>query len=305
VEFVSAEEVLSGVRALRAIRDQTGRVRYVGICGYPVDVLCSLAEMIRRETGESVDIVQSYANYTVQNQKLVTGGLERLEGAGVGVVANASPLGMGLCRSQGVPVGDSKGSWHPAPDGLRRACLDAARWVEREWDERLEAVAVRFAMEGWLTAGAEVGSRGVLPGEAVAGLEGRDDGEPANAGGGATEAARPRPGPRPRLGVSVMGVSKLSELEDTMAVHGSILSVSSESSNVRKEQVEKTITYIRENILGEEWTDFAWDSPGPGFKNTRREFGVSEAERKDFMRRFGVEYKRQLEQVRNGTEDLK
>jgi len=301
VEFVSSEDVLRGVRALRAIRDQTGRVRYVGICGYPVDVLCELAEMIRKETGESVDIVQSYANYTVQNQRLVTEGLERLERAGVGVVTNASPLGMGLCRSQGVPVGDSKGSWHPAPDGLRRACLDAARWVEREWAERLETVAVRFAMEGWLTAGAEVGVSGLLPDEAIARLKGTCDGKQGSADRDGIDTARPRP----RLGVSVMGVSRLSELEETMAVHGNILSASSASSNARKEQVEKMVTYLRENILGRAWSDFAWDSPDPGFKNTRKEFGVSEAERKDFQCQFGEEYGVQLGQLGGGSKDSK
>ena len=56
---------LTAIRELRSIRDESGKVKYVGICGYPVDVLCDLAEMILRETGEPLDIVQSYANFTI------------------------------------------------------------------------------------------------------------------------------------------------------------------------------------------------------------------------------------------------
>ncbi|KLP12501.1 L-fucose dehydrogenase [Fusarium fujikuroi] len=58
VEFVSPEEVLAAVTELRRLRDQ-GLIRYVGISGYPVDTLASLAEMILRETGEPLDAVMS------------------------------------------------------------------------------------------------------------------------------------------------------------------------------------------------------------------------------------------------------
>ena len=99
------------------IRDEEGTIKYVGISGYPVPVLCDLAEMILRETGEPLDVVMSYANFTLQNTRLMSDGIPRLVAAGVDVVPNASPLGMGLLRSQGPPIG-AMGNWHPAPDGL-------------------------------------------------------------------------------------------------------------------------------------------------------------------------------------------
>ena len=52
---VSAAEVLEAVRELRRIRDEARTVKYVGISGYPVDVLCDLAEMVLRETGQPLD----------------------------------------------------------------------------------------------------------------------------------------------------------------------------------------------------------------------------------------------------------
>lgn len=268
VEFVSPSEVLSAITTLREIRDTTGTIHHVGICGYPVHTLTSLAEMILRETGEPLDIVQSYANFTIQNQRLKTVALQRLTDAGVDVVANASPLGMGLLRSQGVPVG-SMGNWHPAPDDLRAACLKAAAYVQEHHGEKLETVAVRFAMENWLTAGAAVGSKGVLPTE-VSDTPSITTASPS----------------RQRIGVNVMGVSRLSELEDTMNVYNSITSSSSSSNPTHVAadlDLNSLADTIRGTILGS-WTDHAWDSPDPGFVNQRTEFGVSEAEMEEFDR---------------------
>ena len=43
VEFVSPAEVLEAVRELRRLRDEEGTIRYIGICGYPLDVLGDMA----------------------------------------------------------------------------------------------------------------------------------------------------------------------------------------------------------------------------------------------------------------------
>lgn len=278
VEFVSPAEVLTGIRTLRQIRDESSTVHYVGICGYPVETLCELAELVLRETGEPLDIVQSYANYTIQNQRLLTLGRKRLIEAGVDVVPNASPLGMGLCRSQGVPVG-SMGNWHPAPDGLREACLNAASYVEQTYGDKLETIAVRFAMESWLEIGQNMGSQGPTPVEATSLLTSR-----AQNGASQTDDTVMTHGEqarceRPKLGVSVMGVSKISELDDTMEVYSAILAARGASD--RTVQVNEIVQYIRKQILGASWVDYAWESPDPGFRNTRTVFGVTEAEERE------------------------
>lgn len=262
-EFVTPAEVLGAITELRRLRDTTGTVKYVGICGYPVHVLCELAEMILRETGEPLDIVQSYANFTIQNTRLLSEGLQRFVDAGVDVVPNASPLGMGLLRGQGPPIG-AMGNWHPAPDGLRQACLDASKQVE-QYGEKLEVIAVRYALENWLREGAKVGARG----SPVA----------ANplAYGNSDESS-------PRLGVSVMGVSKLEELDETMRVWHSVLDGIADDYNAepgtitpsdavtdhewslhRRQQIRVYARNIREMIGS--WADFAWASPDPGFVN--------------------------------------
>ena len=258
VEFVTEEEVMTAVRELRRIRNEEGTIKYVGISGYPVDVLCHLAERVYRETGEPLDIVQSYSNFNLQNTRLVSKGLARLVDAGVDVVTNASPVSMGLLRRNGVPIG-TKGDWHPAPAGLRATVRDASEWLDSQ-GERLEVLAIRYALENWLKEGAAVGT-----------------------------ASRSQEGSS-RLGVSVMGVSQLDELEDyireweeimdeyragTASIEAEpkdgILSPVSITSGEgalpqleRRHRMDLLIKGVSD-IFGQ-WQDYAWPSPSPDYK---------------------------------------
>jgi aryl-alcohol dehydrogenase-like predicted oxidoreductase len=261
VEYVSAAEVVTAVRELRRLRDEEGTIRYVGISGYPLSTLCELAERILRETGEAVDAVQSYANMTLQNTRLVDEGVERLRAAGVDVVPSASILGHGLLRADGLP--ESTLAWHPAPVGLREAVRRAAAFCA-EYDERLEAVAIRYAVETWMIEGSVVGSLG----DPAAGVE-WELGSKVVLNGGR------------KLGVSVMGVSTIAELEHTLTLWRSVLDglengqkVASragrwkrahEWSVYRRKAVQMLAEAVKEE-LGE-WFNYVWDSPPTGFVN--------------------------------------
>ena len=244
MEFVTAEEVLVAVKEVRRIRDTHGTIRYVGISGYPVPLLCELAEMILRETGEPLDAVMSYANFTLQNTTLGSQGIERLKAAGVSVVPNASVLGMGLLRSAGVPVG-GKGDFHPAPRILRDRVMEAAKFVGQK-GERLEVVSIRWGLETWAREGAALGGVG-------------------------------------GIGISVMGVSNLEELEETMRVWNSVLdglpisarkveNKQKDWSLARRKEIERMALGVWD-ILGE-WKDYAWASPDEGYVNIRVVKGV-------------------------------
>ncbi|KAI9800541.1 MAG: hypothetical protein M1825_004090 [Sarcosagium campestre] len=255
VEFVSPAEVLAAVKELRRIRDETGAVRYVGISGYPVDVLCDIAEMILRETGQPLDIVMSYANFNLQNTRLSSEAIPRLLAAGVKVVPNASPLGMGLLRHQGVPIG-ALGDFHPAVEPLRMACHNASRYCA-EHGQQLEIVALRYAIEKWTTAGASVGSSGKLP---VVNPDESASGKVA----------------KRKLGVTVLGSSYVEQLEETMKEYRSVLQALGLDANGGAQDSEQNLQRDKEildlaegarNILGE-WIDATWESPPAGFKNT-------------------------------------
>lgn len=259
MEFVSRAEVLTAITELRRIRATDGSISYIGISGYPISVLCDLAEYILKETGEPLDAVMSYANYTLQNRRLLTEGLERLKKAGVGVVPNASILGMGLLRRSGVPCG-ALGNWHPAPEELRQAIWAASEFCDSK-GEKLEKVAIRWALETWAKSASSVGSRG----DPASGLPWKR--ESIEAVGGS------------KLGVSVLGVSTIEELDETMRVWRSILDGleggkekavqagrwegDHEWSLTRREEVQELAKGVQA-VLGS-WLDFAWDSPDKDF----------------------------------------
>lgn len=244
VEFVTPAEVLVAVQELRRIRDTLGTVRYVGISGYPVPLLSELAELVLRETGEPLDAVMSYANFTLQNTTLLSAGVARLREAGVSVVPNASVLGMGLLRTQGVPVGGT-GDFHPAPGALRRRVMEAARVLDTK-GERLEVVAIRWALDQWARQGAVLGGKG-------------------------------------GIGVSVIGVSNLEELQESIRVWNSVLDgLDLAGMEVGREEREWSVARRKEvegmaqevwDVLGK-WKDFAWPSPGADYVNIRVVKGV-------------------------------
>lgn len=145
VEFVTRAAALRAVRTLFELVDE-GVVRYVGISGYPPGVLAELAVAVKTTLGRPLDVVQSYCNFNLQNGSL-RGAIATLKGvAGVDVVLNASPLGMGLLS--GAPPGD----FHPAPAALQEACLAAHKWCG-ERGESLPRVAMRWVFAKWLQHG--------------------------------------------------------------------------------------------------------------------------------------------------------
>ncbi|KAK1993840.1 L-galactose dehydrogenase [Colletotrichum falcatum] len=267
VEFVSPAEVLGAVAELRRLRDE-GRIRYVGISGFPVRALCALAEAVLAETGEPLDAVLSYGHFTIQNPVLglpeVVAGpahdddqspLRRFKRAGVQVVLNASMLGMGLLTSTGIPPSSGAGaaaeskagviaSWHPAPDELRSACRQLSA-IASEAGERLETVALHWSMEEYARVAASAGLGVQLPGQ----------------GGGL------------RVGGSVMGVTNTAELEQTVAAWNHVLEGlaaggQAEAATARYEKLKALVEQKMWPALGP-WKGYSWASPEEGFRNER------------------------------------
>ncbi|CAI0642931.1 unnamed protein product [Colletotrichum noveboracense] len=254
-EFVSPDEVVAAVSELRRLRDE-GLVRYVGICGYPVPVLCELAEKILRETGEPVDAVQSFSHFCVQNNTLGSDAiLARFKDAGVNVVTNASMLSMGLLTTRGVDDGPMA-SWHPAPGPLRKLCKSLVAFAEGA-GEKMEDVALYWAMANWARVGGAFGTEFLPPTFA---------------------------GPA-RVGVSVMGVTSVKELEETWADFQAVLRDLSgtqaegekkeyQGSMVsRYEKIQRLVTEQMWPALGE-WRNYSWASPDEGFVNQRAQSAV-------------------------------
>ncbi|OLN94105.1 D-arabinose 1-dehydrogenase 2 [Colletotrichum chlorophyti] len=238
-EFVSPDDVVAAVRELRRLRDE-GYIRYVGICGYPVPVLCDLAEKILRETGEPVDAVQSFSHFCIQNNTLGSDTvLSRLRDAGVCVVTNASMLSMGLLTTRGVDDGPMA-SWHPAPSPLRKLCKSLVPIAE-DVGEKMEDVALYWAMANWARIGGDFGSE-VLP---------------------------PTLGGPAKVGVSVMGVTSVSELEETWAAWQTMLRELAAADGgpatvSRYEKIQRLVEDKMWPALGA-WRNYSWASPGEDY----------------------------------------
>lgn len=161
MEAVTDGDVLTAVGALRALVDE-GLVRHIGLSSYRLDLLSRRAQLVRDHflgEGPLIDVVQTWGQLTLQCGRLETEpkGLAGLRAAGVAHVFSSSPLGIGLLRKEGVPLG-KMGDFHPAPPGLRQASRRLAEYMTTQ-NQNLAAMALRYALWRAHGAGAAHGLR--------------------------------------------------------------------------------------------------------------------------------------------------
>jgi L-galactose dehydrogenase len=131
IEFGSLDQVIEEtLPALRELRD-AGKVRFIGITGYPLQSFRYVLERTQ------VDTVLSYCRYSLNDTALETL-LPYLQEREIGIIS-ASPLSMGLLTQRGAPA------WHPAPAALKEACLQAAAHCEARGAD-LSKLALQFAV---------------------------------------------------------------------------------------------------------------------------------------------------------------
>lgn len=136
IEFGNLDQIINEtLPALEGLREQ-GLIRFVGVTGFPVAALVSVARRHR------VDTVMSYCNYTIQNRNLEPW-LDDFASEGIGVM-NASPLGMGLLTNRGVPP------WHLAPAAVVAACTEAAALCAVRGAD-IAKLALQFAVKAPVT----------------------------------------------------------------------------------------------------------------------------------------------------------
>jgi L-galactose dehydrogenase len=99
-------------RVLQDLRKE-GKTRFIGMSCYPLGLLKQAIERC------DLDVVISYAHFSLQNQRLLTELLPVAESRGVGVM-NASPLALGLLTNHGPQP------WFPGQPELKTVCKQAA-----------------------------------------------------------------------------------------------------------------------------------------------------------------------------------
>lgn len=120
IEFATDFEAIFDETAavLHKLKHQ-GKCRFIGMSGYPLTLLARAIEHC------DLDVVISYAHFTLQNQRLLTELLPVAEEHGVGVL-NGSPLCLGLLTNQGPPP------WHPGSERLKTIARDAAAYCRNK-----------------------------------------------------------------------------------------------------------------------------------------------------------------------------
>ena len=131
IEFGDLDRIANEtLPALESLRDR-GKVRYIGITGFPLHIFTDVMEK------RHVDTILSYCHYTPANTQL-TELLPALEAAGTGVI-NAAPLCMGLLTNAGPPA------WHPADAKLKKRCAEAARFCAENGVD-IASLSLQFSM---------------------------------------------------------------------------------------------------------------------------------------------------------------
>jgi L-galactose dehydrogenase len=146
VEFANPHQVVGeAIPALERLRE-AGKVRFIGVTGYPLEALEAIAEQVQ------LDTVLSYCRYTLLDRALLES-VPRFHRRRTAVI-NASPFAMGLLTGTQAP------QWHPAPTALRESARRIAALCRRS-GVSVAQIALQFAVQPSAFATTVVGSETV------------------------------------------------------------------------------------------------------------------------------------------------
>ncbi|MGE4179807.1 MAG: aldo/keto reductase [Limisphaerales bacterium] len=114
IEFVPMQQIVDEtLPALRRVQ-QAGKVRFLGISGYPQKIFRFVADQAE------IDCVLSYNQYTLQNTRFADETVPYLKAKGIGVM-NAGPFSARLLTNATLPA------WLKEPENVKTAARAAAR----------------------------------------------------------------------------------------------------------------------------------------------------------------------------------
>jgi L-galactose dehydrogenase len=143
LEFVDMNQIVDEtLPALRSAQKQ-GKVRFVGISGYPMKMFRYVAERA------PLDVILSYNHYTLQNTMLADL-VPFLKSKGIGVM-NAAPFSARLLTNAPLP------KWHKATPEVREVARKAAQYCQSHGSD-IAKLAVQYSIANKEMATCIVGS---------------------------------------------------------------------------------------------------------------------------------------------------
>ena len=133
IEFGGKEQIINETLSAMYKLKEAGKVRFVGITGYPLHLLKDVAEAVE------VDTILSYCRYNLMDTSMDDVLTPVVKQKGIGLI-NASPLHMRVLTEKGAP------DWHPAP----KRVLEVAQKVARHCRSRgvdIADLAMQFALQ--------------------------------------------------------------------------------------------------------------------------------------------------------------
>ncbi|MHC4646604.1 MAG: aldo/keto reductase [Planctomycetota bacterium] len=132
VEYGKSEQVIAEtIPAMHKLKEQ-GKIRFVGITGYPLTPLRKVAE------AADIDTVLTYCRYNLMDTTMDDILTPVVRQKGIGLI-NASPLHMRVLTDKGAP------SWHPAPKKVFEVAREVAYFC-REHNTTISKLALQFAL---------------------------------------------------------------------------------------------------------------------------------------------------------------
>lgn len=132
IEFVPMQQIVDEtLPALRKLQ-QAGKVRFIGISGYPMKIFRYVLEQT------DLDVVLSYNQYTLQNTRFADEILPLLREKGVAAM-NAGPFAARLLTNAPLP------KWHKEPENVKAACRKAAELCAARGSD-LAKLAIQFCV---------------------------------------------------------------------------------------------------------------------------------------------------------------
>ena len=143
VEYAHKEQILAETLPAMFKLKEVGKVRFVGITGYPVGILAEIAE------AADVDTILSYCRYNLMDTSMDDVLTPVAEKNGTGLI-NGSPLHMRVLTERGAP------DWHPAPRRVVEVGEQVAAYCRSQGIDVSE-LAMQFALQHGYVATTLVG----------------------------------------------------------------------------------------------------------------------------------------------------